>query len=200
MRYKTKVCPTCGQEMFDDAHQCFHCLSVYPSRRFAVTEKPGTTSHTQRQIHSMSASDFRSATQVGADALLQRVPTPSPSSLKAASQEIPDRPTVQAVGAHLAKPQFQIKVTVTDGSSQSYPLTQEGLKVGRSAVNDIVLNDETVSRDHVRFYLVGNQPMVEDRNPLNPTYIDGVRLKGCRELEEGARVDVRGTYFLLISN
>lgn len=53
-----------------------------------------------------------------------------------------------------------------------------GLTIGRHRMLcDLVLDDETVSRRHLRVSRQGEELLVEDLNSLNGTFLDGARLE-----------------------
>jgi pSer/pThr/pTyr-binding forkhead associated (FHA) protein len=58
------------------------------------------------------------------------------------------------------------------------------LKIGRSLDNNIVLDDESVSRHHaIIFQNVNQQFSIIDHNSTNGTFINGVRIYGTRQME-----------------
>ncbi len=68
-------------------------------------------------------------------------------------------------------------------------------KVGRLPMNDLVLADDTVSREHCLFQVVNGAYHVEDRQSANGTKVDG---RPCGDTRLGACHDVRiGDYHFL---
>lgn len=59
------------------------------------------------------------------------------------------------------------------------------LMVGRSPQSDIVINDNFVSHNHARIYMLNNQYVLEDLGSANGTYLNDVRLDGNTYLQTG---------------
>ncbi|WP_109300020.1 FHA domain-containing protein [Aquimarina sp. AU474] len=59
------------------------------------------------------------------------------------------------------------------------------VSVGRKEDNDIVLVDETVSRDHGVFFYRGNKVMFQEFSPLNETTVNGNSIKKLCHLKSG---------------
>ena len=92
-----------------------------------------------------------------------------------------------------------IKVTGPDGRSWTVPFQGAQLTVGRTADNDVVLEQGGVSSHHC---VVGRDPMgtfvIQDRGSTNGTWIGGARIQGSSALQLGAVVAV-GEYMLELS-
>ena len=77
-----------------------------------------------------------------------------------------------------------------------YPLKPEGVSLGRGEANDIVLEDEAVSRFHAR--IVGEsgpgevQFVVQDLASVNGTFVNGERVTR-RALQDEDRLQVGNT-------
>lgn len=65
-----------------------------------------------------------------------------------------------------------------------YPLTEISNVVGRSPTVQIIINEASVSRQHARFILVGDQVAVEDMGSSNGTYVNDVRTQGQVTLKD----------------
>jgi diguanylate cyclase (GGDEF)-like protein len=59
-----------------------------------------------------------------------------------------------------------------------YPLTDTQTVVGRSPTVQIIINEASVSRQHARFVLVGDDVKVEDMGSSNGTFVNDVRAEG----------------------
>lgn len=59
----------------------------------------------------------------------------------------------------------------------SFPLTEEGLLLGRGMDSDVQLPATMISRRHCRVSCVGRRVLVEDLDSTNGTIIDGERIK-----------------------
>lgn len=65
-----------------------------------------------------------------------------------------------------------------------YPLTEISNIVGRSPTVHIIINEASVSRQHARFILIGDQVAVEDMGSSNGTYVNDVRAQGQVTLKD----------------
>lgn len=68
---------------------------------------------------------------------------------------------------------------------QEFSLEQSIASIGRSADNDIVLNDPEVSRHHARIVRQGSIFSLEDLGSTNGTYLNSQRLTGPTPLADG---------------
>lgn len=66
-----------------------------------------------------------------------------------------------------------------------YPLTETQNVVGRSPTVQIIINEASVSRQHARFVLVGDNVAVEDMGSSNGTFVNDVRTEGQVALKDG---------------
>ncbi|MEM7336641.1 MAG: FHA domain-containing protein [Chloroflexota bacterium] len=74
--------------------------------------------------------------------------------------------------------------------NQVYDLTQERLQIGRSADNDIPVNDAEVSRKHAHLVLQPDgQYSIEDSGSTNGTFVNGKRIQGIVLLQDGDLID-----------
>jgi pSer/pThr/pTyr-binding forkhead associated (FHA) protein len=58
-----------------------------------------------------------------------------------------------------------------------FALTGQTVRLGRDPANEIVLRDQTVSRNHVRFDRRGSGWTVTDLGSLNGSHVNGQRLE-----------------------
>lgn len=72
------------------------------------------------------------------------------------------------------------------------------LVIGRQAGADLVLEDDLVSRRHVRLALDGDDVVVEDLGSTNGTYVNGVRVSRGR-VAEGDRILVGGSILKVVA-
>src|SRR5688500_12376283 len=66
-----------------------------------------------------------------------------------------------------------------------YPLTESTNVVGRSPTVQLVISEASVSRQHARFVVVGDNVMVEDLGSSNGTFVNDVRTEGQVQLRDG---------------
>jgi len=67
--------------------------------------------------------------------------------------------------------------------SQSYDLERDTIYVGRSADNDIQVNDKFVSRQHLKVVRRGNRYYIEDLKSTNGTFVNGKQIRPGVEYE-----------------
>ena len=71
-------------------------------------------------------------------------------------------------------------------AGQQFPVTQPSVTIGRTAGNDIVINDPEVSRRHARLTWDGQQFIIEDLGSTNGTFINGVQITAPQPVSSGA--------------
>ena len=87
------------------------------------------------------------------------------------------------------------RLLIQQGPNQGkeYALTDAQMSIGRSSVNEIVLNDPEISRRHALFSRHGNQYTVQDLGSTNGTFINGQRCNGIVSLKDGDLVEFGDT-------
>ncbi|MCW8133176.1 MAG: FHA domain-containing protein [Planctomycetota bacterium] len=77
------------------------------------------------------------------------------------------------------------------------PLTKEQLRMGRDASCDVSLDDEASSRRHSEIFAKESKLFLKDLESTNGTYLNDQRIGGEMELQNGDRIGVGDTVFLL---
>lgn len=67
--------------------------------------------------------------------------------------------------------------TVREGKSEEHVFDQDVVAIGAMDDNDLVLDDETVSRNHCRIFREGDQYLLSDLDSTNGTFINRVRVR-----------------------
>jgi serine/threonine protein kinase len=75
-------------------------------------------------------------------------------------------------------------------AGHTYVLHQDTTSIGRTAGNDIVIPDGTVSRFHARLHFQKSQWSVEDLKSSNGTWVNGVRVTKPQALKHGDELRV----------
>ena len=70
-------------------------------------------------------------------------------------------------------------------------------RIGRSAQNEVVIEDPSLSRHHARLEFQNGKALIEDLGSLNGTMINGERIQGVRALKPGDQL-VLGTVLLTL--
>lgn len=78
---------------------------------------------------------------------------------------------------------------------QSFEITEQGLRLGRDASNDIVLDDAAVSRFHGRVILHNNGIWVQDAGSRNGVFVSDSRVAANRQVKPGDRVTIGESAF-----
>lgn len=81
-----------------------------------------------------------------------------------------------------------------------FPLRFGETLVGRSPYCSIVVDDPTISRQHVSFQLTHAGLTVQDLGSRNGTLVNGLPICGSRALEAGDRVQVGNQRFELVAH
>ncbi|ATW26072.1 FHA domain-containing protein [Candidatus Formimonas warabiya] len=82
---------------------------------------------------------------------------------------------------------------------ESYSLSNE-TSIGRSARNDIVLQDPFISSEHARIILGEGTYFLEDLKSKNGTYMNGSKMTGPMPLRNGDRISFGLVEFLFVSD
>ncbi len=87
-----------------------------------------------------------------------------------------------------APPTLELRVIAGFDAGRRLPLTSAGAIVGRDEGCDLVLDDESLSRRHVRVQPSpgGLRATVEDLDSVNGTWVEGRRIAQATEIEPGA--------------
>ena len=81
---------------------------------------------------------------------------------------------------------------------QKFPLTQRVVKIGRSQVCDLILSNESVSRDHARLSFVNRSFFIEQVSENNAVLVNGEPCLHPLEIQDGDRMQV-GKYTIKLS-
>ena len=71
---------------------------------------------------------------------------------------------------------FKVQL-VEDGVVTERTFDQDVITIGAIEDNDLVINDDTVSRHHCRIHVDGGAYMIEDLGSTNGTFVNRVRIK-----------------------
>src|SRR5687767_11623884 len=68
-------------------------------------------------------------------------------------------------------------VVVHEGKSEERLFDKDVVDIGAMDDNDLVLEDETVSRNHCRIFVEGDQYLIQDLDSTNGTFVNRVRIR-----------------------
>ena len=86
-------------------------------------------------------------------------------------------------------------------SGYRYPIhenEEEGLSIGRTPDNDVLLNDSGVSRRHAYIRVRGQEAWLYDRGSANGTWLNGERIQGPQLMHSGDVIQVGSTQLRMI--
>ncbi|HPO16264.1 MAG TPA: ATP-binding protein [Candidatus Hydrogenedentes bacterium] len=83
--------------------------------------------------------------------------------------------------------EYDLIYTKDNGVSEQYPITAEGLLLGRGSENHIIIHDSLVSRRHARVWLEKGLPQVEDLGSRNGILVNGETVRRA-SLQSGDRI------------
>jgi len=93
---------------------------------------------------------------------------------------------------------YVVEVTHSDtGKKQLIPVKGRMIFIGRTAANDVTLNDKTVSSRHARVRIHEDKIELEDLKSANGVFLDGERITRTADLKEGNEFGI-GPYLLKI--
>ncbi|MGD2253276.1 MAG: FHA domain-containing protein, partial [Anaerolineales bacterium] len=89
------------------------------------------------------------------------------------------------------------KLIRTDGAE--YPIGPEGLTIGRSATNDVVVSERQVSRKHARLLLAAGRCWIRDEGSDAGTFINAAPVRGQQEIRPNDTLTVGSQSFRLVA-
>jgi hypothetical protein len=69
-------------------------------------------------------------------------------------------------------------------------MEKDDITLGRGEECDITLDERQISRHHIRIYKQGVKFFIQDLESKNGTWVNGIQLKGTRELTDGDEIKV----------
>jgi predicted component of type VI protein secretion system len=75
-------------------------------------------------------------------------------------------------------------------TGQAFPITAEGLVLGRDPECDVPLDDPSVSREHARVFLHNAAVWAQDSGSRNGVFVNGKRLVRPKQVSPGAKLGV----------
>jgi len=97
------------------------------------------------------------------------------------AEKLPESPTkvtyIDGRPTTITLRRIKLEVFRKDGRVQEHTFDKETLTIGATADNDLVLEDDTVSRNHCRIYLDGDYYMIKDLDSTNGTFVNRVRVR-----------------------
>lgn len=79
-------------------------------------------------------------------------------------------------------------------------IDDDSIVIGRGDDSNIIVNDPSVSRNHLRIFKKEKIFYAEDLGSTNKTYVNEDEIEGIRKLENGDRIKIGNTIFKFISS
>jgi len=92
----------------------------------------------------------------------------------------------------LSKP-IRLKVIPAQGSAFDFLFSGEQLLIGRSSTADLVIDDESLSRQHARLFREDGELWIEDLGSQNGTWVNAVRARRAMRVPPGALIKLSNT-------
>lgn len=74
--------------------------------------------------------------------------------------------------------------------ARHWVLTKDEIILGRDEECDLTLSERQISRQHIRIFKQGDMYYIQDLDSKNGTWVNGLQLKGSRELHDGDEIHV----------
>jgi DNA-binding SARP family transcriptional activator len=126
--------------------------------------------------------------------LHQRILRQEPLDTKTAARATAKR-AVATIQRRPDGAQKSVVAALRDSDGHRYPLRSAATRIGRLADNDIVLDDDTVSRHHAVIVDTGNSFVITDLGSANGVEVAGHRIRASATLAEGDRIGICGHEF-----
>jgi hypothetical protein len=104
----------------------------------------------------------------------------------AAKQAPLEKIQVQTAPVIPVKPSGPVVLVSLGGRTNTYPLSNE-TKIGRLETNDIVINEQTVTKNHAIIRIDNSKIEIEDLGSTNGTFVNGERIRKM-ELRHGDKI------------
>lgn len=82
-----------------------------------------------------------------------------------------------------------------EGQELIFPIRKNSTTIGRDIDNDIVLRDEKISKKHATVLADENSLWIEDLTSKNGVYVNGERIAGRKQLNNGNLIKLGFTIF-----
>ena len=93
------------------------------------------------------------------------------------------------------------KIILTEGTlaGRSFVFDENTVFIGRSFKNDIQINDNAISRKHLKIFRIGKRFFIEDLKSTNGTLINGESIASGESYEvgQGDSIQIGGTVIQL---
>lgn len=166
---RTKICPQCGQELFEDMDVCYGCL--YDFTRDGHPWVP----------------------------TLPDLPPLEEDEASEVQPKEEAQPVTNRNAAWTGRGWTGLGVLVQTGDVDlTVPLPPDGLMVGRIPTSDIVLHSRAVSREHALIVPTEEGVIVHDQGATNPVILRGREVTDSKRMETGDTLNICGALLTLV--
>lgn len=103
-------------------------------------------------------------------------------------------PDEEAIVEKIPSPRYKLVVLSAEEEISEYPVTEEGLLIGRLPTTDtssVQLHDRTVSRSHAKIWCDGDNIYIKDLDSHNGTYVGEKRITKSKAVEIKEKQEIR---------
>jgi len=92
----------------------------------------------------------------------------------------------------------KLRVVNPDKSFFDWEIKYPEISVGSGSHNDLIVNDRTVSSNHLKIYFRNNEYYIEDLGSTNGTFVNGQKIKGEKKLNHNDTIQIGKTKMIFI--
>lgn len=163
---------------------------------YYLCERQSDALETYQRLKKVLADDLGIDPNLAIKELQRRILCQEPLDVqRSASASAED--TVLTLGYNTIRADGPAAATLVTTTGNRYRLAGAVTRIGRSADNDVVLDDPKVSRHHAVIVDTGGAFVITDLNSANGVYVLGERIHPSAALGEGHRVRIGGSEFSL---
>jgi pSer/pThr/pTyr-binding forkhead associated (FHA) protein len=100
--------------------------------------------------------------------------------------------------AHTAFTRKSVVASLRDAAGRHHPLQAAATRIGRLPDNDIVLDDDDVSRHHAQIIDTGGSFVITDLKSANGVHVQHRQLRPSATLAEGDHISICGHEFTFV--
>ena len=166
---RTKICPQCGQELFEEMDVCYGC-------RYDFTRDGNAWMPT-----------------------LPDLPPLEEDEVPVVQSKKEDGPAANRGIEWTGHGWTGLGIFVQTGDVDlTVPRPSDGLMVGRIPTSDIVLHSRAVSREHAFIVPTGGGAIVRDQGATNPVILKGREVTDSKRMELGDTLNICGALLTLV--
>jgi SARP family transcriptional regulator, regulator of embCAB operon len=159
---------------------------------YYVAERQSDALEAYRRLKSVLAEDLGIDPGPTVNALHARILRQEPVDTKRVAKTTAKR---AMAAAHTAFTRSSVVARLRDSAGQHYPLRAAATRIGRLPDNDIVINDDDVSRHHAVIIDTGGSFVITDLRSANGVQVQHRQLRPSATLADGDLINICGHQF-----